>query len=99
MADQTPTNSTPVLSAAQAFWMTNFDKVTLWITIMVFVFLLIWIDKHNNSDLEKWLQNLTFGLGGAWLGLLTGQRIAKSGGSNGSTNGNSNGNGTTPAKS
>ena len=58
------------------FLQSKFDNLSLMFLIVVLVGLLVWVDKHGNSDFEKWLEVFTAGIGGAYLGLITASRQA-----------------------
>jgi hypothetical protein len=58
------------------FLQSKFDNLSLMALIVFLVCLLTWVDKHGNGDYEKWLQVFTAGVGGAYLGLITGSRQA-----------------------
>jgi hypothetical protein len=59
-----------------SFLKSKFDNICLIIVIMFLIGLLTWVDKHGNSDYEKWLEVFIAGFGGAYLGLITAARQA-----------------------
>jgi hypothetical protein len=79
------------MTVTQAFWRSSFDKICLLCMLVFLICLLVYTDKHSNNDLVKWLETFATGFGGAYLGMLTQQRLAASS----PTNGNGNGNGLT----
>lgn len=58
-----------------AFLRSKFDNICLIIIIVLFIALLTYVDKHGNSDYEKWLEVFIAGFGGAYLGLIKGDRV------------------------
>ena len=74
------------------FFMAKFDNLALICVIWFLICMLTWIDKHGNSDYEKWLEVFTAGFGGSYLTLVTAARQAL-------TTKNGNGNGAPPAQS
>jgi hypothetical protein len=58
------------------FLQSKFDNLSLIALILFLVTLLTWVDKHGNTDYEKWLEVFTAGIGGAYLGLITASRQA-----------------------
>jgi hypothetical protein len=67
----------------RAWFMSKFDNISLIFLILVVLGVLVWIDKHGNSDFEKWLETLATGFAGGYLGLVTGSRQKWAGSSNG----------------
>lgn len=58
-----------------AFLRSKFDNICLIGIIVSFICLLTWVDKHGNGDYEKWLEVFIAGFGGAYLGLIKGDRV------------------------
>lgn len=59
-----------------SFLKSKFDNICLVCLVLIFVCLLTWVDKHGNSEFEKWLEELAAGAMGAYLGLITAARQA-----------------------
>ena len=57
-----------------SFIKSKFDNCCLLFMIVFFICLLTWVDKHGNGDYEKWLEVFIAGFGGAYLGLIKGDR-------------------------
>jgi LytS/YehU family sensor histidine kinase len=58
----------------RSWLMSKFDNLSLVFLIVGMVAGLMWIDKHGNTDFEKWMETTTAGVIGCYLGLVTGQR-------------------------
>ena len=58
--------------------MAKFDNLALILLIGFLILMLLWVDKHGNSDFEKWLEVFTAGFGGSYLTLVTAARQALS---------------------
>ena len=59
---------------AASFLKSKFDNICVLLMCVFLVIALIWVDKHGNSDFEKWLQTFASGFAGAYLALLTAAR-------------------------
>ena len=74
----------------RAWFMSKFDNISLIFLILVVLGILVWIDKHGNSDFEKWLETLAAGFAGGYLGLITASRQAWSKQNSSDANGGTN---------
>jgi hypothetical protein len=60
----------------KSFLQSKFDNVSLILLTVFFISVLVWVDKHGNTDFEKWMETVAAGIVGGYLSLITASRQA-----------------------